>query len=130
NVPIAGPSNVVRMDAVGRHVANRGRTHQKSIFIEMPAGVILVVVIAELGCVALKQKVLPIEVGDAHLLVAAAKSVQAAVGIFLEKKEVSRIVLQAVGVQVPENAHARLLLREQQPAKIAAELLDAGANGY
>src|SRR5205807_7898872 len=71
NVPVAGPSDVVRVDAVGRHVSNRGRTNKKPVFIEMPAGVILVVVIAELGCVALKQKVLPIQVADAHRMLAA-----------------------------------------------------------
>src|SRR5215470_924004 len=60
---------------------------------------------------------------------AAVESVQPAVGVLLQKEKVRGVVLHPVGVQVAEDAHAGLFLGKQQPAKVAAELLDAGTDG-
>src|SRR5437879_13069833 len=42
--------------------------------------------------------------------------------------EISEVVLPAVRVQVAKDAHARLLLNEEEPAKVAAKRLDARAH--
>src|SRR5207245_11055886 len=94
----------------------------------MQTGVVLVVVHTELSCVARPDEILPVKVGDDHLLMAPAERVQAAVGVLLEEMEIREVVLPAVRVQGAKDAHARLLLNEEEPAKVAAKPLDARAH--
>src|SRR5262249_17929605 len=103
------------------------RPNQESVLIEMQRGVIFVVVVAHLGGVALGDEVLNKEIGQCHLLMPVLKGVEAAIGILLEEPEIGGVVLQAIGVQIAEQAGSRLLLQKQQAAKIAVELLHAHA---
>src|SRR5258707_15849964 len=43
--------------------------------------------------------------------------------------KVSKIVFDAVAVEVPENAHGRLFIDKKKAAKVGVKLLDAGARG-
>ena len=133
NVAVAGPAQVVGADGMRIHVAvyhraGRGGTDQESVVVVVDAGVVAVVVKAEFGGVALGEKILDVDVGDVDLLSAILKCVQAAVRILLEEVEPGEIVGQAVGTQIAENPHSGLLFGEQEPAKVAGELLDAGTN--
>ena len=134
DVAVTGPPQVGRADVVRPqliirpHKAERRRTYQEIVLIKMQTGVVLVVVHTELSCVARPDEILPVKVGDDHLLMAPAERVQAAVGVLLEEMEISEVVLPAVRVQVAKDAHARLLLNEEEPAKVAAKRLDARAH--
>ena len=66
------------------HSAGGRRTDQKPIVIVVNAGVVAVVVKAELGGVAPGKKILYVDVGDVNLLSTILKFVQAAVRILLE----------------------------------------------
>ena len=68
NVSVAGPANVIGADIVRKHRPDRCRPHQKTILIIVRAGIIFVVVVAELRGVALGEKILDIQVGQHHLL--------------------------------------------------------------
>ncbi len=55
----------------------------------------------------------------------AVKSVEAAVGIFLEHLKIRGVVLDAIAVPIAENAQAGLLVNKEESAEIGIELLDA-----
>src|SRR5580700_2254944 len=57
------------------------------------------------------------------------ESVEAAVGVFLEKLKIHGVVLDAVAVPVAEDAQAGLFIHEKKSAEIGIELLNAGAGG-
>src|SRR5436305_784846 len=129
NVPVAGPANVVGAYVMRLKNADGCGTHKESVFIEMAAGVILVVVVTELCGVAFEKRVLPVKIRQKHLLMAAAESVQAAVRVFFQKEKICSVILQPVRPQVAKHPHSRLFLREQQATEVAAELLDAAPDG-
>ncbi len=110
------------------HRADGRGTDQKSVVVVVNAGVVAVVVKAEFGGVALGEKILDVDVRDVDLLSATLKCVQAAVRIFLEEVEPGEIVGQAVGTQIAEKPYSGLFFGEEESAKVAGELLDAGAN--
>src|ERR1700745_4245944 len=60
---------------------------------------------------------------------AAAERIQPAVCVFLEKVEVSEVVLDAVAVESAEDAERGLLVDKQKAPEIRVELLDAAARG-
>src|SRR5579872_4260941 len=84
---------------------------------------------AGLNGVAGLEKVLAIDVRDQDLLITVVESIQAAVGIFFEHREVRGVVLIPVGVQVSKDSQAGLLVEEDESAEIAVEGLNAGAGG-
>src|SRR6266705_1108444 len=60
---------------------------------------------------------------------AAVERIQPAVCVFLEQVEVRDVVLDAVAVQIAEDAQRGLLVDKQKASEIRVELLDAGARG-
>src|SRR6266849_5170208 len=74
------------------------------------------------------DEILTIQVRDHHLPVSILQAVQAAVAIFFEHREIGGIVLIAVGSEVAEQPHARLLVGEDESSKIAGERLNASAD--
>src|SRR5712692_3293496 len=129
DVAAAGPAQIDGANVVRPHGADGRRAHQEIVLIEVESGVVLVVMHTELRSVAGPQEILPVEIGDQRLLVPPCKCVQAAVGVFFEEMEVGQVILPAVRVQVAKNAHAGLLLDEQETSKIAVEGLDARPHG-
>src|SRR5208283_201756 len=83
----------------------------------------------EFSRVTFGKKVLDVNIADVNLLMARLKRIQPAVGVLLKKVEPGQVVIDAVRTQVAEQADAGLLFGENEPAKIADELLDSGANG-
>ena len=73
DVPIPGPTqivraNVVRMDRAIHHRANRRGTHQEAVVIVVHVGIIAVVMETEFRGVALAEKILNVQVGYINLL--------------------------------------------------------------
>ena len=134
DVTIARPTNVVGVntmsqDAFIHHPADGRRTHQEAVLVEMNRRIVAIVVKTELRRVTLGQEILDIHIADIHLLIPRVKSVQIAVGILLEHIKISEVVTDAVVAQVSEETHSWLRIREDESAKIAVELLNAGPNG-
>src|SRR5207247_9415903 len=84
---------------------------------------------AERGRIAGLDKVLTIQVGDDHTLVAALELVQLGVGIFLKHVEHDQVVLPAVVVEVPENTRTEIEVVENETAKVAVERRNAETSG-
>src|SRR3954469_16122124 len=97
------------------------------VVVEMDRWVVFVEVIAELRRIPLLEEILDIDVPDHHMLVAALKRVQAAIGVFLQHVEVSAVVFDPVGAKVAEKSDAGLFIGKDKAAEIGIELLDAGA---
>src|SRR5690348_9616636 len=55
---------------------------------------------------------------------AAIKSIQFAVGVFLEKLKIRHVVLDAIAVQIAENAQSGLFVDKQEASKVSVELLN------
>src|SRR5438552_421767 len=77
--------------------------------------------------VAFPNQVLSKNIGDVNLLVPRVELIQIGKSIFLQHLEGGDVVLPAVVVVVPKNAHAQIGIVENKTAKIADEGLNAGA---
>src|SRR5437667_3497264 len=111
------------------HISDRGGTHQEPVVVVMQTGIIFVPCGNEFHRVARKEEILQINVPQCDLLMAAVERIQPAVCVFLEKVEVRNVVLDAVAVQIAEDAQRRLLVDKQKASEIRVELLNAGARG-
>src|SRR5678815_4938146 len=101
-VTIAVHAEITDLDRVWSNVADQRRSHQKTVAIEFNAAAIVVVVKTSLNRVVLANKILPKDVRDVNVLVACVKAVQAAVGVFLEHREVGGIELVTIVVERAE----------------------------
>ena len=73
DMSIAGPAEVVRLDVVIGHCANRCGPHDKAVFVVVSAGVVEVGQEAQLAGVTFPNQILPVNIGHVNLLVASAK---------------------------------------------------------
>src|ERR1044071_1373587 len=77
--------------------------------------------------VAGREKVLPVDVGHGHALLAQlVEDVQAGVGVLLQPVEEGQVVLEAVGGVVAEQAKTEVRVGEDEAAEVAGERLHAG----
>src|SRR6266550_1074560 len=90
-MPVTIYSEVPNFDRVRPHVAYQSGSHQESIAIKFAAGPIVVVKRAGLNRVALLNKVLPKNIRDVDVLMAAIEPVKAAVGVFLKLRKISEV---------------------------------------
>ena len=67
---------------------------------------------------------------ESDLLVAKREGIERAIGIFFEEIEIGGVVFEAIGAEIAEEPEARLLVDEQETAKIGVELLDAGTEAH
>ena len=96
----------------------------------MNGRVVLVGKKTEFRGVALRKEVLNVNVSNLYLLLARLEGVETAVGVLLQHVEVGQVVVDAVRTQVPEDSHSRLFIREDEAAKVAVELLNAGSDRH
>ena len=68
----------------------------------MDTALIVVVMKAEFGGVTFRERVLNIDICDAHLLIPGFEGVQAAVGIFFQEIEISEIVIDTIRSKISE----------------------------
>src|SRR5271163_2506170 len=136
DVPIARPAEVGGVNAVCFDLvveddhANGRRAHQETVVVVMNSALIVVITHAELRGIALKEKILPVCIGDNHLLISSRPGIEPAVGVLLEQIEVSQVVLPAIRIQIAEKSHAGLFVHEQKAPEIGVEFLNARANGH
>ena len=99
-MPVTGNARVPCSNFVCHRQANGRRPYQKAIFVNVKGRLIVVVQQTEVHCVALGERVTPIEVGGVHFLISDLPTVQTAVGILLQQVEVRQVVLKNVVVKV------------------------------
>src|SRR5439155_24380091 len=116
--------------------ADRRRPDDELVPVEVyVVGVIAVVVKAQLRGVAGPDRILAVVVRDRYVFLARIEdiahedTVQAAVGVLLERTEVGEVVLVAVRAVVAEEADAEVVVGENEAAEVAAEALDPRAGG-
>ena len=81
----------------------------------------------DLDGVAWFEEILSINVRDHHLLLAIVHAIEAAIGVLFEHREVSEVVLVAIGIQSAEYSQPGFLVRKNKASKIAIKRLDSGA---
>ena len=126
-VAVAGQPVIISANRMRRHQSDGRRPHQEIIGVVLERRIVFVVMEAGLNRVAGLDEILPVNIGDHHLLVAVGQGVQAAVGVLFQHREIRQVELIAVGIQVAEQPHARLLVGENEAAEIAGEGLHAHA---
>src|SRR5205085_4925125 len=119
NVSVAGPAEVIRLQIMIDHGADRRRPGDESVFVVVPAVVIEVPDKRELAGVTLPNQVLPENVRDVDLLLTRIKLVEIGISIFLAHIEGGEIVLPTVVVVVPKNPGAEIGIVKNEAAKIA-----------
>src|SRR5208337_1260172 len=137
DVTVAGPAQIIGANGVRLgnsvryyHAPDRSRTHQETVGVKVNRGIVLVGKKAEFRGVALGKKVLNVNVGNLYLLFTRLEGIETAVGVLLQHVEVGEVVVDAVRTQVPEYSHSRLLIREDEAAEVAGELLNSGTDRH
>lgn len=143
DVAVAGPSEVIGSNAVSLDAAERACwfiavddqtdgcwADEESVVVEMHAGIVTVVMKAELSGVSLREEILNVNVGDINLLMARVEGIQSTIGIFLEQVEPGRVPRNAVRFEIAEQTNAGLFFGEEKSAKVARELLNSSAHGH
>src|SRR5687768_4240008 len=95
----------------------------------MQRAAIAVGVKAERRGVARLHEILDVNVSNVNLLISAFPLVEPAIGLLLEEVEERRVVFDTTAAQRPEYANAWRFEHRHEATEIAAEFLDAGANG-
>ena len=113
DVAVAGPAEVAGVDAVGDDVADGGGAFDPAVLVVVNAGLVADEVVAELGGVAGGEEILDEDVGERDLAAAAVERVEAAVGVLLEEVEAGDVVLDAVGLEIAEEADAGVARRRR-----------------
>src|SRR5688500_13944923 len=115
-----GPSKIIGPDIVRASIAQSSRTYDKAVGIVLLsvrilcAGIVPIMVEAELSGISLPDKVLLEQVRDDDLPVPSLERVQHAIGIFFQQVEVCEVPLIAIIVETAEESNARLVVLENE----------------
>ena len=124
---IATDAKITNLDRVWPDIANQRRPHQKTVAIKFDTASIVVVMKTSLNRVALANEVLPEDVCDVNVLMARVETVQTAVRVLLEHREVCGVELIAIVVKRAKHSRAKIVIGKNKTAKVGNKWLDAGA---
>src|SRR2546423_12437383 len=96
---ITAYSQIPDLDRVRPDITNQRGPHQETVAIEFDATSIVVVMKTSLNGVAFANEVLPKNVRDVNVLMTSVETIETAVGVLLEHREVSSVELIAVVVE-------------------------------
>src|ERR1044071_5585941 len=122
-------SKIANLDLVRPNITNQRGTNQKAISIELDAAPIIVVVKTPLNRVALADEILPKDVGDVDVLMPRVETIETAVGILLQHREVRAVELVAIVIKRTEDARAEVVIGKDEAAKVGDKRLYTGAHG-
>src|SRR5207248_6964051 len=123
---VTGPAQVIRLNVMIGHRADRRRPGNEPVLIVMTAVIVEIREETELASVTFPDQILSKHIGYVDLLLAPAELVQVGVGVFLQHVESGNVVLPAIVVVIPENSDAQIRIVKNESAEIAHERLDAG----
>src|ERR1700737_3982563 len=127
-MPVASPAQVVSLQVMVSHRADRCRPRDEAVLVIMAAVVVEIADKRQLARKTFPNQILPEKVRDKNLLAASfIDRVQIRVGIFLAHIEGGDVVLPAVIVVVTEKANAEIGIVENETAEIAHKRLHADA---
>ena len=111
-------ADVTNFDPMRPHVPDQRGPHQKSIAIEFATGAIVVVKRARLYRVAFPDEILSKNIRNVHVLMSPIKTIEAAVCVFLELREISGIVLVAIVSERTKDSRTQIVVGKDKAAKI------------
>ena len=129
DMAIACEAEIVGIDLMRAEDTDRVWSDEEVIAVEFDAGLIVVVVEAELCGVAWEQEVLAEVVEDESVLVAVIKGIKEAVGFLFGLIKPNDVELIAVGEPRAEESDGAVGISEDKASKVAYERLRAGTNG-
>src|SRR5690349_5732096 len=115
---IAAHTKIRDLDSMRFDVADRRRPHEEAIAIELNAASIVVVMKAALYRVTLAYEILVKDVGDVNVLVARVETVEAAVRVLFEHREIRAVELIMIVVECAEHACAKVVIGKDKPAEV------------
>src|SRR5690242_876162 len=95
---VATETKIADLHRMRASVADQRGPDQKPVTIEFDRAAIVVVMKTALDCVAFAQEILAKDVRDVNVLVTRVETIEAAVRVFLEHREVRAVELDAVVV--------------------------------
>src|SRR3954468_17704661 len=118
DVTVSSPAEIEGVNVMCAHGSNRGWPGDVSGAVVMSAAVIEAAMQAPLRCVAGPKKILPVKVGDEHLLIAFVKCIQFRIGVFLPQVEGSQVVLESIVAPIAKEPHACVDVIENEAAEV------------
>src|SRR5688572_9660184 len=107
---ITADAEITHFDRMWSNIPNQRRPHQKTIAIKFNAPSIVVVVKTSLNRVALANKILAEDIRDINILMPLIETIQTAVGILLEHREVCGVELIAVVIKRAKHSRAKIVV--------------------
>src|SRR5436190_2427365 len=101
---VAVNSHITNLERVRTHVADQSRPHEKLVAIKFTAATIVVIKSTGLNRIAFADEILTKDIRHIHVLLSPIKSIQPAVGVFFELREIGEVVLVAIIVKATEDA--------------------------
>src|SRR6185436_11388022 len=126
---ITAKPQIPDLDRMRPNIANQRRTNEKPIPIKLDAASIVVVVKTSLNRIALANKILSKDVGDVDVLMPRVETIETAVGVLLQHREICTVELIAIVIKRTEDARAEVVIGKDEPAEIGDKWLNAGAHG-
>src|SRR5581483_1717482 len=100
------------------HVTYQRGPHEKSVAVVLHAATVVVIERAGLNRVALANEVLSKNIRNVNILLPPIETIQTAVRVLLELREVSEIILNVIIVGAAEDARAEVVVRKNEATKI------------
>src|SRR6185437_9966807 len=128
-MPIAAHAEVSDLDRMRSNVADGRGPDEEAVTIKLDAASIVVVVKAALDRVALANEILAEDVCDVNVLMARVETVETAVRVFLQHREVRAVELVTIIVERAKHARAEIVVGKNKTAEVGDERLDTSAHG-
>src|SRR5262249_48644854 len=125
---VAGPAQIGDVDRVRLKDTVRIGPHQKPVLVKVKRRSIVVVVNADLCCVARPDEILSVIIANEDVLVAILESVEIAVRILLELLEINQIELVSIRKLRAKEPYGAIGIAKDEPSKIADKRLRTGSN--
>src|SRR5690349_23385274 len=99
-------------------VANRSGPHEEAVAIELNPTPVVVVMKAALDRVALADEILAKDVCDVNVLMARVETVEAAVRVLLQHREICAIELVTIVIKRAEHARAEIVIGDRKSTRL------------
>src|SRR5690349_22245143 len=110
-------------------VADRSGPHEEAVAIELNPTPVVVVMKAALDRVALADEILAEDVCDVNVLMARVETVEAAVRVLLQHREICAIELVTIVIKRAKHARAEIVIGKNKTAEVGDKRLNTGTHG-
>src|SRR5690242_18020578 len=125
---VAANAEITDLDRMRSDVANRRGPHEETVAIEFNAASIVVVMKAALDRVALANEILAEDVRDVDVLMTRVETVETAIRVLLQHREVRGIELVTIVIKRAKHARAEIVVGKNETAEVGNKRLDTGTH--